>query len=154
MRVELIKKLLEYISTEREPLEILLKSDNEYEPVCISDITNSLVSIANEEPLEIKNKKLLTEGDILTILRIICSLISYTGDYILFINETNMGFITYIVDRANTIYESLNLNVKINIDYSKNYNSYLASTITLIGSEDFINTSKPDFINPELIYLQ
>ena len=94
---------------------------------------------------------IITEGDILSVLKIINDLQNYSGEYILYINNDNMGSNTYLVSRANKLYKENGLDLYIKIDYSENYNAYINSLVNLIGSEDFVNTSSIDFVNSNKI---
>lgn len=100
---------------------------------------------------DINNNIIITEGDVISILRIIHDLAYNTGYFLLYINDDNKAIITYIVKNANSIYKELNIEVEIKIDYSKNYNNYLENDVTIVGSEVFVNTAKEDFANCETI---
>ena len=136
-------KLLEYIYNDGDAFDTLLRLDKIEEKDNIIAFLNSRNSLLVTSP--IIGNRILTEGDIYMTLRIINSLYLYQGEYILFINDENKATNAYLVKRANDIYTSLGLDTTINIDYAKNYNKYLESYVTLIGSEDFILTSRADF---------
>ena len=67
--------------------------------------------------------------------------------------DDNLGTITYLVKLANKVYQELNINVVLEIDYSKNYNRYLNELVTIIGSDDFVKTTSIDFPNANQIIL-
>jgi len=140
------KSLLEYISEDREDFETLLSADNTLGLNVTSDeIISFLEFSTNNQKNVIMGNIIITEGDILSVLKLVSDLKDYEGEFILYINEDNVGTITYIIKRINEIYESINLNINIKIDYSKNYNNYLNSIVTIYGSKDFIETTKVDF---------
>ena len=154
MKSRVFEKLLEIISKEKESFATLLNADNILGlNVTYDEIINYLEYSYEETTLkvELKNNILITEGDILSILKIIHDLEYYQGNFILYINDDNIGTITYLVSRANKIYKLLDIDVKIKIDYSENYNKYADDFVTIIGSEDFVNTSYKDFKEYNLI---
>ncbi len=110
--------------------------------------------VDNELPSEINSKIIITEGDILTILKILHDLVYYKGEFIIYINSDNMLTINYLVNVANNIYEKNLLDVRIRIDNSNNYNKYLDSNVIIIGSSNFVNTAYQDFNNYNLIICQ
>ena len=93
------------------------------------------------------NNVIITEGDVLSTLKIIHDLSFYEGSYILYINDNNKAINTFLIRLACQIYNEYELNIKIKIDYSKNYNDFLEVPVTLIGSEEFINAAAKDFVN-------
>ena len=122
--------------------------------VTTDDITNYLEfdnSDSNILSQNIESNIIITEGNVLSILKIIHDLANYEGDYILYINTENMAINTYLITKVNYIYKELELNVHIILDYSDNYNKYLNNKVTLIGSNDFINTACKDFQEFQLI---
>ncbi len=147
-------RLLECINNDREAFDLLVKADNTLGlDMTTEDIINYL-EFTNVNSLlskELTSHIIITEGDILSVLKIVHDIVSYRGDYILFINEDNAGTITYLVNKSNDIYGEYNLDVKINIDYSANYNRYVDSSVDIIGSEIFVKTASKDFNNPNLI---
>lgn len=153
MNNELTKELLKQIDTDRESLNIILENDRIYNPLKLDDLIR-LIYTNKDSFLTFNGHTLLTEGEIESIIKIIISLTQHEGNYILFINESNVGTITYLIKKTNKIYETLGINVFIEIDYSKNYNYYMNNHVTLIGSNDFVNTSKHDFLDAELIYTE
>jgi len=153
MNNEVTKELLKNIDNDRESLNIILENDRIYNPLKLDDLIR-LIYINKDSFLPFNGHTLLTEGDIEAIIKIIISLTRQEGNYILFINHSNIGTITYLIKAINKIYERLGINVFIEIDYSRNYNFYMNDHVTLIGSKDFVNTSKHDFIDAELIYTE
>lgn len=141
-------RLLKFISEDREDFNMLVDTDNTLGlNVTSDDIINYLEFGINNDIFKspIIGNVIVTEGDILSTLKIISNLTKYEGEYILYINEDNAGTITYLVTRANLIYKEMNLNLNITIDYSENYNKYLDKIVTLIGSKEFLNTASKDF---------
>ncbi len=156
MNNNVYKRLLEIIKSEEADFRTLVDADNIFDlNVTADDILNFLEFSSQDEILSapIVGSILITEGDILTILKIIHDIVNYSGKYILFINDDNLGTNTYLVKLANKIYKEYNLNVEIELDYSKNYNHYLNELVTIIGSEDFVKTSVGDFQNANQIIL-
>ena len=147
-------RLLNIINRDKKSFNILVEADNVLGlNVTIDEIIDYL-EFANMDKLingTIIGNILITEGDVLSILKIIHDLIYYRGEYIIYINGDNVGTITYLVTKANEIYKSLGLELFIKIDYSENYNSYLNSNVTILGSQDFINSSCDDFKNYNLV---
>lgn len=144
------KKLLTIIKDEKESFDMLIEADNILGlNVTSDDISNYLEFTSNEKILNspIVGNIIITEGDILSILKIIHDIVFYEGEYILYINDDNLGTNTYLVSRANKIYQELDINVKITIDYSENYNAHLNSLVTIVGSENFVRTASNDFKN-------
>ena len=92
-------------------------------------------------------KVIITEGDILSVLKVINDLKYNNGNYILYINNDNISTNTYLVNRANYIYKKMGIDLNIEIDYSYNYNNYLDKLVTVIGSNEFNLESKNDFSN-------
>ena len=45
------------------------------------------------------------------------------------------------------IYQELGLDLKLEIDYSDNYNALLNELVTIVGSEEFILETNEDFPN-------
>ena len=149
-------KLLEIISEEKESFDMLISADNILGLNVTSEDIISFLEFTNSETIinsPIIGNVIITEGDILSVLKIIHDLVYYNGEYILYINEDNLGTITYLVSRANIIYKEFNINVHIDIDYNENYNKYLNNLVTIIGSEDFVETAGIDFSNANKIYL-
>lgn len=149
-------ELLKFISEEREAFNTLLDTDNTLGlNVTSDDIVNYLEFANNDDIFNslIIGNVIITEGDILSVLRIIKDIMKYEGEYTLYINEDNPGTITYLITRANLIYKELSLNLSIKIDYSENYNKYLNELVTIIGSEDFVNTASKDFLKANKIIM-
>lgn len=147
-------KLLEIIKTEREAFDTLINADNVLGlNVTSTDIISYLEFSTSNDILNypIIGNVIISEGDLITILKVIRELVNYEGKYTLYINDDNVGTITYLVKRANSIYKELNINLEIEIDYSKNYNKYLNKLVTIIGSEDFVETASKDFENANKI---
>lgn len=88
---------------------------------------------------------IITEGDILSTLKVIKTLTKYDGSYLLYINGDNLNLNTFFIRMANMLYMKLGINVKIKLDYSKNYNSYLGALVNLVGSNNFVTSAKEDF---------
>ena len=150
------KRLLEIIKSEEGDFKILVDADNVLGTgVTSEEILNYLEFSQDENSLNspIVGNILITEGDILTILKIIQDIVNYSGKYIIHINEDNIGTNTYLVKLANQIYQKLNLNVILEIDYSKNYNKYLNELVTIIGSDNFVKTVAGDFPNAKRIII-
>lgn len=144
------KKILEIINAEKEAFDTLISADNVLGlNVTSEDIINYLEFVSDDNSLSgpIIGNVIITEGDILSVLKIINDLKNNTGEYILYINDDNLGTITYLISRANMIYKEFGLNLIIKIDYSDNYNAYLDTLVTIIGSLEFIEESKLDFSN-------
>lgn len=150
MSYGIYKELLLKITEEINSFQILVDADNVLGlNVSADDIISYLEFFIGREALSspIVGNILITEGDILSVLKIINDISYQKGEFTLFINNDNVGTITYLVSRANKIYQNMNLNVKINIDYSDNYNNYLNELVNVIGSKDFIETTSKDFSN-------
>lgn len=148
------KMILDKILNEIEAFNTLISADNVLGLNVTSDeIINYLefASVGNSLSGPILGNVIITEGDILSILKIINDLSNNTGEYILYINNDNIGTITYLVSRANIIYKELGLDLVIKIDYSNNYNNYIDTLVTIIGSDEFINESKVDFNNANYV---
>lgn len=147
-------RLLDYIKDDYESFKTLVDTDNNLDlNVKIDNIINYL-EFTNEEKLineEILHNYIITEGDILSILKIIHDIVYYIGDYTLYINGDNIGTITYLVRRANQIYEEYEISVHIDIDYSNNYNKYLNKRVTVIGNNNFIKEISNDFTDSQNI---
>lgn len=154
MKYDIYKRLLKVLLKEYESFEMLISADNVLGlNVSSDDIINYLEFSLNGQTLSapILGNIIITEGDIISILKILNDIAYYENEYILYINNDNIGTITYLVSRANEVYKELNVNVKINIDYSENYNAYLNELVTIIGSDDFVNTACNDFVNANQI---
>lgn len=151
---KIYEKLLEIIISDRESFELLISVDNVLGlNVTSEDIINYLEFNTNSNTLNapLVGNVIITEGDVLSVLKIIHDIVNYSGEYILYINEDNLGTITYLISRANMIYKNLGFNVNIKLDYSENYNAYLNNLVTIIGSENFVNTAILDFTNANKI---
>lgn len=147
-------KLLQKINSEQKIFDTLVNADNVLGLNVTSSDIISYMEFTNAD--RVLNKSILgniiiIEGDILSVLKIIHDLVYYSGDYILYINNDNIGTITYLINSANNIYEDSNANVHIKIDYNRNYNKYLNELVTIIGSEEFVNTAYRDFKQSNLI---
>ena len=156
MNNNVYKRLLEIIKSEADDFKTLVDADNIFDlNVTSEDILNFLEFTPAENVLNapIVGNILITEGDILSVLKIIHDIANYSGRYILYINDDNLGTITYLVKLANKIYQELNINIILEIDYSKNYNRYLNELVTIIGSEDFVKTASIDFPNANQIII-
>jgi len=150
MKNNIFKKLLEYINEERESFETLISADNILGLSLNSDDIINYLEFVNEDnilKLPIVGNIIITEGDILSVLKVIHDIVNYQGEYVIYINEENVGINIYLIDRANKIYNELNLNVKLSVDFSRNYNDYLDSLVTILGSENFVLTASKDFKN-------
>jgi len=144
------KRLLEKILEEKESFDTLISADNVLGlNVTSEDIINYLEFANDDNTLNgpIIGNVIITEGDILSILKIVNDLKNYSGEFTVYINEDNLGTNTYLITRANQIYKEYNMNLNIKIDYSENYNLYLKTLVTIIGSKEFIEESKMDFDN-------
>ena len=141
-------RLLQYIGEERSAFNTLVDTDDilglNVTPREIIEFLEFSIS-SQLLPSPIVGKIIITEGDTLSILKIINDISRYNGEYILYINGDNAGTNTYLVSRANMIYEEFNLKVKINIDYSDNYNKYLNELVSIVGSDNFVSTASKDF---------
>ncbi len=150
------RKLLDYIKKEREAFDILVNADN---TLGLSPSSNDIIDFlefsndAKTLTAPIAGNILLTEGDVLTTLKIIHDIINYEGEFIIHVNESNVGVNTYLIDRANKIYQDYNLNINLKIDYAPNYNAYLNSLVSIIGSEDFVKVASLDFKNANQIIM-
>ena len=156
MNNQVFKRLLDCIKNEQDIFEALVSADNSSDlNVNSSEIINYLEFSKEDNALSgpIVGNIIITEGDILSVLRIIHDLILHNGTFTLFINSDNLGTITYLIEKVNKIYQELNVNVTINLDYSKNYNSHLNSLVTIIGSADFVKTASKDFKNPNQLIM-
>lgn len=144
------KKLLDKINVEKESFSMLVSADNVLGlNVSVEDINNYLEFAGDDNSLNgpIIGNIIITEGDILSVLKILNDLKRYNGEYVLYINNDNIGTISYLVNRTNTIYKELGINIKINVDYSNNYNEYLNELVNIIGSKKFIDECSKDFTN-------
>ncbi len=144
------KRLLQILNIERENFKILIDADSILGlNVLEEDIINYLEFASNDNAIKapIVGNIIITEGDIISILKIIHDITHYEGVFTLYINYDNMGTIAYLINRANKIYQELNLNVKIEINFAENYNQYLNELVTIIGSEKFVNIAGIDFPN-------
>ena len=156
MNNSIYKRLLEIISNELEAFNTLISADNVLGlNVTSEEILNYLEFAKDENSLSgpILGNVIITEGDILSILKIINDLKYNEGEYLLYINNDNLGTITYLVSRANMIYKEFGINIKIQIDYSDNYNVYVNTLVSIIGSDAFILESKKDFNNANQIMM-
>lgn len=147
-------RLLEIIREEKEDFDMLINADNVLGlNVTSEDIMDYLEFTTSNNVLTapIIGNIIITEGDILSVLKIIHNIVNYEGIYILYINEDNLGTNSYLVGRANKIYKELNLNVQLELDYSENYNKHINSLVNLIGSKDFVATASVDFNNANKI---
>jgi len=152
MNNNLYKRLLEFISEERESFDMLIEADNTLGlNVTCEGIFNFLEFLNDLSKNVLAGNIIITEGDILSILKLIKDLMYYEGEYTIYINDDNLGTNTYLISRANKIYKELNINVEIKIDYSDNYNSYINNLVTLYGSENFVETANIDFPNANKI---
>lgn len=150
------KRMLEIIKSEENEFKTLVDADNFLGTGVTSDeIVNYLEFTQNEKILKapIIGNILITEGDVLSILKIIHDIVNYSGKYIIHINDDNLGINTYLIKLANKIYQELNVNVELEIDYSKNYNEYLNELVTIIGSDNFVKTVSIDFPNANQIII-
>ncbi len=142
------KKLLKLINDESDAFKTIVNLDDLSE----EEILSYLEFVNTPKELgPIVGNILITEGNPLSIIKIINDLSNLEGEYTLFINSTNLGTNTYLVDKANSIYKELNLNLNINIDYSQNYNHLIGNLVNIIGSEDFTSTVHLDFLNGNII---
>ena len=154
MKNSIYKRLLEFVMEEKEDFDMLISADNVLGlNVSSEDIINFLDFSIFENALNapILGNVLITEGDILSVLKIIEFLQNYSGEYTIYINEDNLGTNTYLISRANMIYKEYGLELNIKIDYGKNYNQYINSLVTIIGSDNFIKEAKQDFSNANCI---
>ncbi len=146
--------LLEYLTNDLENFSKLLNLDN---PLglgpTVDDILEYLEFTNTETVLdkEINNKVLITEGDILSVLKIVHDISFLEGDFLLYINAENEAIISYLIKIINKIFIDYDLKLRIKIDYDLNYNAYKDAPVTIIGSEEFVNTAGKDFKNKELI---
>ena len=150
------KRMLEIIKSEEADFKTLVNADNVLgNSVTSEEILNYLEFTQDENVLNapIVGNILITEGDILSILKIIHNIVNYSGKYIIHINDDNLGTNTYLVKLANKIYQELKVNVVLEIDYSKNYNKYLNELVTIIGSDNFVKTVSYDFPNANQIII-
>ena len=144
------KRLLDLIIKEKESFNTLINIDNVLGlNVNSEEIINYLdfASDLNSLNAPLIGNVIVTEGDILSILKIINDLKNYEGNYLIYINDDNIGTISYLIDRANIIYKELEINVSLKIDYSENYNHYLNTLLSVIGSNSFILETSLDFTN-------
>ena len=146
--------LLEYLTNDLENFSKLLNLDN---PLglgpTVDDILEYLEFTNTETVLdqEIHNKVLITEGDILSVLKIVHDISFLEGDFLLYINAENEAIISYLIKIVNKIFIDYDLKLRIKIDYDLNYNAYKDAPVTIIGSEEFVNTAGKDFQNKEII---
>lgn len=154
MNNDVFINLLNKIMEEKESFDMLINADNVLGlNVSSEDIINYLEFNNSSETLtnSIVGNIIITEGDILSILKLIHDLVYYNGEYYLYINDDNIGTITYLVSRANDIYKEFDLDVHITILYDENYNKYIHEQVTILGSSDFVNTAYIDFEHYHLI---
>ena len=150
MTSSIYKKLLNMIMAEKNNFDILVSADNVLGlNVSSDDIVNYLEFSNDLNSLNspIIGNVLITEGDILSVLKIINDLRNNTGEYIIYINDDNLGTISYLVGKANKIYRELEKDISLKIDYSKNYNAYLNTLVTIVGSKEFNKETEKDFSN-------
>lgn len=150
MKISIYKKLLEIINNERESFDTIIEADNSLDLNVTSEDIISYLEFSNDDNTlngPLVGNIIITEGDILSILKVINDLKNYTGEYILYINNDNVGTITYFIKKVNDIYKELEIELNLTIDYSENYNKYLNELVTVIGSEKFISESEEDFSN-------
>ncbi len=143
-------RLLHIIIEDKEGFDTLVEADNVLGlNVTSEDIINFLEFASSSNTLNnpIIGNVIITEGDILSTLKIINDLQSHTGLYKIYINNDNLGINTYLISRANMIYQELGLDLKLEIDYSDNYNALLNELVTIVGSEEFILETNEDFPN-------
>lgn len=148
--ISIYSSLLEIINNELDSFNTLISADNVLGlNVSSEDIINYLEFASDNNSLNgnIMGNIIVTEGDILSVIKILNDLKNYNGEYLLYINGDNLGTITYLVSRVNKIYKDNFINVLIKIDYSENYNEYVNELVTIIGSEEFILESENDFSN-------
>ena len=154
MNNKLYPLLLNYIGEEREAFESLISADNILGLNVTSDDIINFLEFTNEEEVlksPIIGNVIITEGDILSVLKVVNDIVKYEGEYTLYINGNNLGTVTYLVSRVNMIYKKYNLNINLILDYSDNYNNYLSTMVTIIGSQDFVDTAGMDFTNANRI---
>ena len=151
----LFSRLLEIIEQEKDAFNTLVDLDNTLGLGVTSEEIIGFLEFnnTNEKILEsnIDNNIIITEGNILSILKIIHDLAYYEGEYILYINKNNRAIITYLITKINNIYKELDLDINIKIDYSDNYNRYLNEQVTIVGSDIFVNTACKDFDTYQMI---
>ena len=150
MTNSIYKRLLNMIIAEKENFDILVSADNVLGLNVTSEDIVSYLEFSNDfnsfnSP--IIGNVIITEGDILSILKIINDLRNNNGEYILYINDDNLGTISYLVGKANKIYRELEKDLIIKIDYSTNYNTYLNTLVTIVGSKEFNKETEKDFSN-------
>lgn len=156
MNYKIFSKMLLKINNNHNNFKKLVNIDNTLGlNVSSEDIENILEFSSSTKLLNgpIIGNIIITEGDIKSILLIIHDLVNYIGNYTLFINNDNIGTITYLVKLANEVYEELDMNVKINIDYNNNYNKYLNNMVTIIGSKIFIEEVSIDFKEKNIVII-
>ena len=150
------KRILEIIKSEEADFKTLVDADNVLGTGVTSEEVLNFLEFTQEDQVlnaPIVGSILITEGDILSILKIIHDIVNYSGKYIIHINDDNLGTNTYLIKLANKIYRELNINVLLEIDYSKNYNKYLNELVTIIGSDNFVKTVSIDFPNANQIII-
>ena len=137
--------LLEYLTNDLENFSKLLNLDN---PLGLGPTVDDIL-----EYLEFTNTEtvLITEGDILSVLKIVHDISFLEGDFLLYINAENEAIISYLIKIVNKIFIDYDLKLRIKIDYDLNYNAYKDAPVTIIGSEEFVNTAGKDFQNKEII---
>ena len=85
---------------------------------------------------------IITDGNIYTTLKIINDVILLHGEFTINISNTNKVLNTYLVKRANDIYQKLNMDIRLFIDYSLSANKYQDKYVTIIGSKAFVIEKK------------
>ena len=150
MKNKVYQKLLDVIKNELGSFDTLISADNVLGlNVTSEDVINFLEFSNTDKVLSapIIGNILITEGDVLSVLKIINDLQYNTGEYILYINNDNVGTNTYLVNRANKIYQELGIELVIKIDYSDTYNAYFDSLVSIVGSNIFNSECENDFSN-------
>lgn len=150
MKNKVYQKLLDVIKNELGSFDTLISADNVLGlNVTSEDVINFLEFSNTDKVLSapIIGNILITEGDVLSVLKIISDLQYNTGEYVLYINNDNVGTNTYLVNRANKIYQELGIELVIKIDYSDNYNAYFDSLVSIVGGNIFNSECETDFSN-------
>ena len=154
MNNSIYKNLLLKIIEEKQGFDVIINADNVLGlNVTSEDIINYLEFAPDTNSLNglIVGNIIITEGDVLSIIKLINDLKIYTGEVTLYINDDTIGTNTYLAKTATDIYNNLELDLKIVVDYSNNYNAYVKSMVTIIGSKTFIEECENDFTNANKI---
>lgn len=139
MSNSVFNNLLNYIQNDN--IEDILNYDN------IND-KNDIMAFLNASETStyltspIIGHSIISDGNFYTTLKIINDISLLHGEFTLCIGGVNQAINMYLIKRANEIYERLNIDVKIAIDYDFSLNKYKDNYVTIIGREKFVLSLK------------